>query len=98
MKTVVELVIQLISNNNGGYADSRKGEYLAEAIQSMIGVKPTCLFFSGQLKIQFTHDQFEKVKGFYGRKWRSNVTHEVKRHCAMHGYSPNLRGMKIVRL
>lgn len=99
MKTVVELIIPIESQyRHTGYDEPCKGEYLAEAIRSMLGIKPTCLFFTGELRIHFEIHQFEKIKGFYGRKWRSNVTHEVKRHCKMNGYLPNLRGMKIIEI
>ena len=99
MKTVVELIIPIESNNrHTGYEEPRKEEYLTYAIWSMLGIKPTCLFFTGELRIQFDLNQFEKIKCFHGRKWRSNVTHEVKRHCKMNGYSPNLRSMKIIEI
>jgi hypothetical protein len=99
MKTVVELIIPIESNNrHTEYDEHRKAEYLACDIQSMFGIKPTCLFFTGELRIQFDLNQFEKIKWFHGRKWRSNVTHEVKRHGKMNGYSPNLRGMKIIEI
>ena len=98
MKTVVELIIPIEPlYHRTGYDEPRKGEYLAEAIRSMVGVSPRCNFFNDELRIEFTIPQFSSIKGFYGRRWRSNVTHEVKRHCEMNGYSPSLRRMKIVQ-
>lgn len=94
---MVELIIPIEFLGLNQFEDPRKAEYMAAAIASMVGTQPVCIFFNNELKIQFTTDQFETIKKFYRRKWRANVTHEVKRHCAINGYKPQLRKMEIVR-
>ena len=92
---MVELIIPIIDQTRTRFTEPRKAEYMAAAIASMVGVQPVCIFFNGELRIQFSTDQYIRLRTHYAKKWRSNVTHEVKRHCAMNGYKPQLRKMVV---
>ena len=69
---------------------------MAAAIASMVGREPVCYFLRHYLFVEFSPEDFDQIKTWYGRKWRSNVTHEIKRHCRMnYGLKPELRHMQI---
>ena len=95
---MIEIFIPIEDLCKRGFDDPRKAEYMAAAIRSMVGEQPTCLFFSGELRVHFTEEQFNRMKKWYGRKLRSNITHEIKRHCAINGYRPILRKLTISKL
>ena len=92
---MVELIIPIEDLAHRGFINERREECMEVAIASMIGEQPRCLFFTGELRVSFTREQFDRIKSFYHRKWRSNVTHEIKRHCAINGYKPILSKMLI---
>jgi predicted nuclease of restriction endonuclease-like (RecB) superfamily len=92
---MAELVIPIENLSSRGFINERREENMEVAIASMVGEQPRCLFFNGELRVTFTPEQFDRIKSFYHRKWRSNVTHEIKRHCAINGYKPILGKMVI---
>jgi hypothetical protein len=71
------------------------GECMSAGIQSLIGIEPECRFGEDYLEVIFTNKDFNQIKTWYGRKWRSNVTHEIKRHCRFDCLTPRLKELSI---
>jgi len=72
-------------------------ETMSAAIASMIGVEPRCEYDVDKLIVTFTEDQWKRFREWYPKKWRTNLTYEIKRHCKMDGIKPDLRNLKIIQ-
>ena len=72
-----------------------RADRIACAIQSLVGLLPECRFGEDYLEVVFTTKAFNQIQSWYGRKWRSNVTHEIKRHCRFENLTPRLRELTI---
>ena len=72
-------------------------ETMAMNIQSLIGIEPRCEFDIDKLVVTFTEEQWKDFMKYYPKKWRSNLTHEIKKELKRENIKPDLRNLKIVQ-
>jgi hypothetical protein len=63
----------------------------------MVGVLPKVRYVEDRVEVAFSQKDWAQMRVWYGRKWRSNVTREMRRHLRERGLKGDFKNLTVLQ-